>query len=163
MEDARGSGLLRVTHVHVGGKREFDAVSKARLVQACLAPGVSVSKLALENGVNANLLRTWIRKHRGSKGSGGREGSRPLEGSPFIPVIEARARLAEGSAENPSALIAPQAERERRDPHVRDNNTEAGVRATISLPNGVKLSLEFTDASVMAAMIGALGDVPFVG
>ncbi|OVE89050.1 transposase, partial [Agrobacterium tumefaciens] len=33
-------------------------------MEACLTPGVSISKLALENGINANLLRTWIRKHR---------------------------------------------------------------------------------------------------
>ncbi|NTA40271.1 transposase [Agrobacterium salinitolerans] len=64
MDDVIEPRLLRVLHAGRGGKREFDPASKARLLEACLTPGVSISKLALENGINANLLRTWIRKHR---------------------------------------------------------------------------------------------------
>jgi transposase len=36
--------------------REF----KAQAVAACRAPGVSLSAIALMNGVNANLLRRWL-------------------------------------------------------------------------------------------------------
>jgi transposase len=39
---------LRVTAVLRNGRRRFDPVSKARLVEACLEPGVSVAGLALE-------------------------------------------------------------------------------------------------------------------
>ena len=49
-------GKLRVTAVLRNGRRRFDPISKARLVDACLEPGVSVARLALEYGVNANLL-----------------------------------------------------------------------------------------------------------
>jgi transposase len=66
MDDMSLPGLLRVVRAGTGGKRAFDPASKARLVEACLTPGISISKLALENGINANLLRTWIRKHRKS-------------------------------------------------------------------------------------------------
>ncbi|WP_395832423.1 transposase, partial [Elstera sp.] len=46
----------------LGGFLVMAAVaSKARLVAACLEAGVSVSRLALEHGVNANLLRKWIK------------------------------------------------------------------------------------------------------
>ncbi|UFX05459.1 transposase (plasmid) [Sinorhizobium medicae] len=45
------------------GRRRFDPESKDRLIAACLEPGASVSKLALEHGVNANLVWKWIRKH----------------------------------------------------------------------------------------------------
>ncbi|WP_426124496.1 transposase [Pararhizobium sp. PWRC1-1] len=31
---------------------------------ACLEPGVSVSRLALEHGVNANLVRKWVKRAR---------------------------------------------------------------------------------------------------
>ncbi|WP_439652268.1 transposase [Neorhizobium galegae] len=61
MDDVSEARLLRVLRAGRGGKREFDPASKARLLEACLIPGVSISKLALENGINANLLRTWIR------------------------------------------------------------------------------------------------------
>ncbi|MET4213895.1 hypothetical protein ABIB95_008748 [Bradyrhizobium sp. LA2.1] len=39
--------------VRRNGRRRYEAASKERLVTACLEPGVSVSRLALEHGVNA--------------------------------------------------------------------------------------------------------------
>lgn len=42
------------------GRRRYDVASKARVVAASLKPGVSVGRLALDNGVNANLVRKWI-------------------------------------------------------------------------------------------------------
>ncbi|WP_164832458.1 transposase [Sinorhizobium meliloti] len=52
---------LQVRLVGRNGRRRFDPASKDRLVSACLEPGVSVSRLALDHGVNANLLRKWIK------------------------------------------------------------------------------------------------------
>ncbi|MCK1612034.1 transposase, partial [Bradyrhizobium sp. 136] len=71
---------LRVRLVGRNGRRRYEAASKERLVASCLEPGVSVSRLALEHGVNANLLRKWIKKHTAT---------RSLPRSPpsaFIPV-----------------------------------------------------------------------------
>ena len=62
--DEPGSGKLAVIKVLGNGKRRFDPVTKARLIDACLEPGVSVAGLALEHGVNANLLRNWIALRR---------------------------------------------------------------------------------------------------
>ena len=42
---------LRVRLVGRNGRRRYEAASKERLVTACLEPGVSVSRLALEHGV----------------------------------------------------------------------------------------------------------------
>lgn len=58
---------LRVRLVGRNGRRRYEAASKERLVAACLEPGVSVSRLALEYGVNANLLRKWIKKDRAAR------------------------------------------------------------------------------------------------
>lgn len=48
----------------VGHKRDgrncYDPEAKRQLIEACLRPGVSVARLAMQHGVNANLLRTWI-------------------------------------------------------------------------------------------------------
>ncbi|WP_045024482.1 IS66-like element accessory protein TnpA [Rhizobium nepotum] len=55
---------LRVRLVGSDGRRRYDPASVDRLVAACLEPGVSVSRLALEHGVNVNLLRKWIQKAR---------------------------------------------------------------------------------------------------
>ena len=37
---------------------------KARVIAACLQPGVSLASVALANGLNANFLRTWVKAHR---------------------------------------------------------------------------------------------------
>ncbi|WP_133492915.1 transposase [Alcanivorax sp. 24] len=43
-------------------RRHFSREFKAQVVAACLEPGVSVSRIALDNQLNANLLRRWIRE-----------------------------------------------------------------------------------------------------
>ena len=37
---------------------------KARVIAACLQPGVSIAAVALANGLNANFLRTWVKAYR---------------------------------------------------------------------------------------------------
>ena len=47
----------------VGGgrrRRRHSAEFKAKVVQACRQPGVSMAAVALANGLNANLLRRWV-------------------------------------------------------------------------------------------------------
>jgi transposase len=55
---------LQVRLVGRDGRRRYDPASRDQLVAACLEPGVSVSRLALEHGVNANLVRKWMKKAR---------------------------------------------------------------------------------------------------
>lgn len=45
----------------VGQRRDHDRAFKAKLVQQCLQPGASASAIALEYGINANMLFTWRR------------------------------------------------------------------------------------------------------
>ena len=40
----------------------LQAGAKQQLVQECMRPGVSVSRMAMLYGVNANLLRKWLDK-----------------------------------------------------------------------------------------------------
>ena len=42
------------------GRCLYDPEAKRELVRICLQPGLSVAKVALEHGINANLLRKWI-------------------------------------------------------------------------------------------------------
>lgn len=42
-------------------RRQHSALFKAEAVGACQVPGVSVAAVALARGLNANLLRSWIR------------------------------------------------------------------------------------------------------
>lgn len=50
---------------------------KADAVAACTKPGVSMAAVALSRGVNANLLRRWVREAE-------------LRSTPEVPRIEAR-------------------------------------------------------------------------
>ena len=53
-----------VSRLVTGRKRDgrctYDPQAKAEVVEACLEPGVSVAKIGLQCGINANLLRRWI-------------------------------------------------------------------------------------------------------
>ncbi|HGM5003758.1 TPA: transposase [Serratia marcescens] len=73
---------------------------KQQLVAASCEPGVSISKLALENGINANLLFKWRQQWR--------EGKLLLpssEGPQLLPVtLDATAVQPEPHAENPETL-----------------------------------------------------------
>ncbi|WP_255220063.1 transposase [Burkholderia glumae] len=42
------------------GRRKYDEDAKRELIQACLKPGVSIARTAMEHDINPNLVRTWI-------------------------------------------------------------------------------------------------------
>lgn len=50
-------------------RRRHSAEFKARLIEECRRPGISMASVALANGINANLLRTWVVRHARSGGS----------------------------------------------------------------------------------------------
>ena len=43
-------------------RRRHSAIFKAEAVGACQQPGVSVAAVALARGLNANMLRNWVKK-----------------------------------------------------------------------------------------------------
>jgi transposase-like protein len=55
----------------VGHKRDgrcrYDPQVNQELIRQCMMPGVSVARMAMQHGINANLLRTWITKSQSSK------------------------------------------------------------------------------------------------
>jgi transposase len=44
-------------------RRQHEAAFKRELVERSLQPGASVSGIALENGINTNMLFRWRREH----------------------------------------------------------------------------------------------------
>lgn len=68
------------------GRCCYDPQAKRELIEAGLQPGVSVAKLALAYGINANLLRTWMTKHQRQSMTAG--SLRPSDApAPLIPVV----------------------------------------------------------------------------
>lgn len=60
-------------------RRRFSREFKAGIVTECLQPGTSVSRIALDNGLNANMLRRWISEAR-------RAGDLRSTSPSFVPV-----------------------------------------------------------------------------
>lgn len=137
-------GKLVIRRILRNGRRRYDAGSKARLVAASLEPGVSVSRLALDNGINANLLRKWIKQAQET----GRE--HQPSASAFVPVLAAECSLSTVTGRNGDERLAKP---ERTCP------LSSPVRMSATLPNGVKLALDCDDMDALTAMIGALGHV----
>ncbi|MDT4332967.1 IS66-like element accessory protein TnpA [Methylomonas sp. MV1] len=81
---SRLSRALVVGHRSNGCCR-YDPEAKRELVEACLQPGVSVARMALEHGINANLLRKWINQYREISSS--MSPSIPATLSAFAPVL----------------------------------------------------------------------------
>jgi transposase len=67
-------------------RRKHDAAFKRELIERCLHPGASVSAIALENGLNANLLFKWRRMHLRSNSPDAHEPVRG-EASKMLPVM----------------------------------------------------------------------------
>lgn len=146
---------LRVRLVGRDGRRRYDRASKDRLVAACLEPGVSVSKLALDHGVNANLLRKWIKQRTETQ-------SLPPSSSPaFIPVqIESPSNRALLRQNSMDVVDVPGAcDGVRGSASTRASPFSSPAKVSASLPNGVKLTLECGDVDALAAVIGVLGHV----
>lgn len=96
-----GPEAASVERVLRNGKRMYVHEFKLALVRRCLEPAVSVSAVALEHGINANLLRKWIDKHR--------DEVRVRDAPALLPVtIEPRETASTGTA----SVIAPPAPRE---------------------------------------------------
>ena len=144
---------LRVRLVGRDGRRRYDPASVERLVAACLEPGASVSRLALEHGINANLLWKWIKKRKEVRALP------PSSTSAFIPVeiegtTDRRLPLPCSTLDRPSARGE-----ERLAKSQRLGPLSFPAKVSASLPNGVNLTLECGDVDALAVIIGALGHV----
>ena len=69
------------------GRCCYDPQAKQELIEAGLQPGISVAKLALAHGINANLLRTWMSKHQRQSLPGNSLRPSAATPAPFIPVV----------------------------------------------------------------------------
>jgi transposase len=86
--DSGISGRPGVVSISRNGKRRYDPIWKERLIAAALEPGVSIARLALEHGVNANQLRNWVKVLRDRQGVRAPKNVPACGPSAFVPVVE---------------------------------------------------------------------------
>jgi transposase len=111
------------------GRCRYDPVAKQELVQSCLKPGVSIARQALEHGVNANLLRKWI-KHYQASACDRKADESHLTLPAFVPVV--------AQAAKPKT---------------------PGARLTITLANGVQLRLQAVDLAELSPLLHTLANL----
>ena len=99
------------------GRRNYPIDFKKQLAIAACLPGVSVARLALDNGINANMLHKWRRTHLA-----GELGVREARSSTFVevhitPAVNAASPVpvpVTQSGQHRADVIAPKATREPR-------------------------------------------------
>ncbi|WP_029524732.1 transposase [Polaromonas glacialis] len=116
----------------VGRKRDgrctYDPLAKQALIDECLKPGVSVARVGMLYGINANLLRTWIAKS-----------GQPNHGKALAsPAAFVAVQVSEPAA--PAATTAPVA-----------------LCLHVRLPNGVALDVGQVPLEAMAPVLQLLG------
>ena len=121
------------------GRAVYDPQAKAEVVQACLKPGVSAARMALQCGINANLLRRWITQRMGAD----RKASRADISS-----------VAKASADDfvPLRLARPEA--------VPATSVALKLRLHARLPNGVEVELSDADPGKLMPVLELLGRLP---
>ena len=59
-------------------RRFYSPELKLQVVQTCAQPGASIADVALQHGINTNIVHRWIREHR--------QGTLVVQPQAFIPV-----------------------------------------------------------------------------
>jgi transposase len=117
-----------------GGRCVYDEVAKSELVELCLQPGVSVSRLARECSINANQVSRWLRE-RGSRKRAAiahvAPTTMPFLAVPVLPSSTARA--------------------------VAEVNDTGELSLQARLPNGVTVELRGVGLGQIGEVIQALG------
>ena len=126
------------------GRCVYDEQAKRELILACQQPGISVSKVARQCGINSNQLSGWIRRHE-------REANDcatpiPVNQVTIEPVLEAASVL--------PAFIPVKVTPKQTLSNLVGNSTFA-IQAT--LPNGVLVDLHVIEAPQLGVVIEALG------
>lgn len=145
---------LKVVNVGRDGKRRYDRQAKQRLIEACLMPNVSVAGLALQAGINANLLRKWIKLYQQRRVNASANAQGVAVTTPFVEVVNA----------GESAIAHRPIDQRVRSIAQRTPSEQLSAHLSAQMLNGItlKLSCGADGAALITAMIDALGrcDVP---
>lgn len=128
----------------IGHKRDgracYDKEAKRELIESCLRSGMSVARVALVHGINANLLRTWIARYQRQRELGLQTSESKAKAGPvairsaFVPVVEVKAA-----------------------------GKVSRVRFGAQLPNGIKLDLSEVGGDELSSILHLLCTLPCSG
>jgi transposase len=85
-------------------RRFYSPELKLRVVQTCAHPGASIAGVALQNGINTNIVHRWIREHS--------QATLVTQPQAFLPVT--LSTVPEPVATNPVVVATPEIRMELR-------------------------------------------------
>ena len=140
----------------VGHKRDgrcrYDPQVKQELIRQCMMPGVSVARMAMQHGINANLLRMWITKSQSSKAITVQRAvceTAARDTQAFIPVqVEAGASRA--------ALAMPT----KACGAAASKSPAVSMRIQVQLPNGISVDLGQARMQELSGVMQMLSHLP---
>ena len=139
----------------VGHKRDgrcrYDPQVKQELIRQCMMPGVSVARMAMQHGINANLLRTWITKSQSSKAITVQRAvceTAARDAQAFIPVqVEAGASSAAVAMPTKACGAA-------------SKSPAVSMRIQVQLPNGISVDLGQARMEELSGVMQMLSQLP---
>lgn len=144
------------------GRSVYDEAAKKELIVACLKQGVSVARMAMEHGVNTNLLRTWIAAYQRRSVQVPAGDIARMQDAAFVAVrVEdedqpqrERAAAVPAVAHTPATAVA-----------VIPNESSLAaptpvVGLQVRLPNGVQLDLGETSLQELPTLVQMLSRLP---
>jgi hypothetical protein len=135
MNDDNSVVLSRLVVGHKrDGRCQYDPAAKQELVRQCKLPGVSVSRMAMQHGINANLLRVWIAKSLlpDSKDVQLTIQAKKPDALPAFVAVQTEPRATPALTGQPTGAV--------RVP--RSSPPPTSLRLHVSLPNGVGLEID---------------------
>lgn len=137
------------------GRRKYDEAAKRELIEACLKPGVSIARTAMEHGINPNLVRTWITQHQR------RQGRAELLAPAGEPALETP--TAPPGTLAPAEPVFVQVVTPVTPPISIPADHGMTVSLNVRLPNGVTLELGEAGLDELTAIVQMLGRLPCSG
>ncbi|WP_395316601.1 transposase [Variovorax sp. UC74_104] len=145
------------------GRGVYDESAKRELIVACLKQGVSVARMAMEHGVNTNLLRTWIAAYQRRSAQVSAGDIARTQDAAFVavhvegeqdPPQRERAVAVPAVAHTPATAVAV----------IPDESPLATptpmVGLQVRLPNGVQLDLGETSLQELPTLVQMLSRLP---
>ena len=126
------------------GRCIYDRQAKRQLVQECTTPGVSISRMAMLYGVNANLLRKWIAKAALQDG--------------LVTPLGLQSELPRAAVAATPAFVQLQVAKHKVLPCIAGSSLRIGMQA--HLANGVSLEFGEVTPDALSAVLRMLSTLP---
>lgn len=137
------------------GRCQYDPAAKRELVLQCKQPGVSVSRIAMQHGINANLLRAWIAKSLVSDSTSVKESTQSSKADTLPSFVAVQI---ESTAKPAKPALSTAADRAVRAP--RSTPATPPLRLHACLPNGVNLEIDLARSDALMPVIQMLNALP---